>query len=212
MLEFKQLAYILIRMKKSLPSPLNEPTIVYVNYGRRLGKIIGRQTETYSFREAICYEDFLLEFFTTHPKVFKKLFPGALSQKINGASAYPDHELFTGDCIELETYSLQELQNQLQTDIESVINKHNLPVSFTQMKNFIFKDKGEDPEGFFNSFLKPYEENFTTTVEFEHYMQLLWKAWNMFPHRELDNKTPVELFHKSVIKKQKNILNSDANN
>ena len=193
-------------MKRSILSPLNDTTIVYVSYGSNLRKITKNEKETFSFTGGVLYEDLLISFFTKYPNVFKKTMPGTLLQRLNGGDVLPGQRLATGDYIELEISSLRDLQCKLKKDIKTCIIKNKLPIKVNQILEFIFQEENTDVDNLFSSFAEPYEEFFETEDEFEYYVHLLWQSWNMFPHMELDNKTPAEIFHKEILKNETRFL------
>ncbi len=193
-------------MKKSVYSPLNKPTIVYVNYKESISDIIKTENGTFALPAEAFVEDLLMLFFSKYPQVFKNAIPGTIRYTINGQSSSFNQELNIGDTVTLELLSEEELQNELRIELSEQIKLRKLPFSTEDFISEVFKNDMESFDEIMKRFADNYEEYFDHEDEFESYCNLLWRIWNAFPHAHLKNKSPMEVLHKELMEQEQKLF------
>ncbi len=193
-------------MKKSVYSPLNKPTIVYVNYKKSISDIIKTENGTFALPTEAFVEDLLMLFFSKYPQVFKNAIPGTVRYSVNGQLSSFNQELSTGDTVTLELLSEKELQNELKMELSEHIKLKALPFSTEDFISEVFKNDTESFDEIMKKFADCYEEYFEHEEEFESYCNLLWRIWNAFPHAHLENKSPMEVLHKELVEQEQELF------
>ncbi len=185
---------------------IQDSVIVYLNYGKGIKRLIHKTNDIFAFTEQADADVLLGRFFETYPIIFEKAIPGTLTHRINGAFAYPQQLLRTGDMVELELITLRSLRIALEKEMDNLIKEFKLQFTTEQIKKAIFEEKTEIYENFLNKFAvlpKKYNNEDLLVVE-----DVLIRAWNTFPQKKLKGKSQMETLHNELLKEFKRLHNN----
>ncbi|MBU4331805.1 hypothetical protein KKD19_04025 [Patescibacteria group bacterium] len=99
--------------------------------------------------------------------------------------------------------------SEVEKNLQKLLNDYKLSNKLTvaKIKSWIFNDDGEGAMDASNRFQKKwiqYFKDIQNIDELNKIMQVFVDAWNYFPHKSLNNKSPQEVFEQELAKQPKN--------
>ena len=171
-------------------------TIIYVKYLPGAFKYSGVKEETLALDIQMTIDELLFNIFEKYPKLFEKAVPGTLIQKVNGALAYPNYVLQTGDLVEYDLISLGEFRDKLRQDLKKKIEKNKLPFSVEDVELFVLESNEDDIKDLIPKFLQGVDISIN---ELDETADLLVKIWNSFPQKRLKGKSQMQAIHQDLL-------------
>lgn len=135
----------------------------------------------------------------SNPFYLPQSFTKRLKNTLKGQHAYPSPietwKLFSTTTVyaEPENLSYQDIlkkRKSLEVQYEKIAKKNGIKLTFNQLSEFVYEENGKRPFDFWTMIMK---KGLPEEVFYEH-SQLFQDIWNYFPHKALNDKSPVELF------------------